>query len=140
MELIGMARSRDSNEVFRALFLFLYLLTGSAWLSFFLLLTSFSPATHSISPRGKEDRHEAHDPKKKATLSPRVHEFGLTAAFWPCVGHMLTPETRTQQTIKQQTMTHRPSPVDVSCFGPVHGLIINGPAIFKWLGGKSKRG
>lgn len=82
MKLIGMARSRDSDEVFRALFFFLCLLTGSAWLSFFLLLTSFSLAADSISPCGKEDRHENHDSKEETTLlSPTVHDFSLTAGL-----------------------------------------------------------
>lgn len=75
MELIGMARSRFSNEVFRDLFLFLHPLAGSAWLWFFVLLVSYS---HRISSCGKEDSHGNQNPKGQATLSLPVSTYQIS--------------------------------------------------------------
>lgn len=79
-----MARSRGSNEVFRALCLFL------SWFCFFLLLTPLSPATDSFSLCGEEDSHGNQDPKEAAhtlTPSPRIQSPGRTLALYGSHAH-----------------------------------------------------
>lgn len=99
MELIVVARIRVPNEVFRAQFS--YLLAGSAWLWFFLLLTSFSPATESIYPCEKEDSHGNHEPKEEAHMfsqCPQIQSHGRTSAHCGSCAHSLDQESTNYQT------------------------------------------